>query len=114
MHLGYYVMTVDIDVFVLRRPQRDVEHGAILGRVDFIPAEHRIAPGGQSGFAGETDEQLNGLVRNAVLGIIQVQSGRLSCEPRPARRIVLEKVAQVDAFDRVVMRLQSAPGRALS
>ena len=41
--LGHHVHAVDLDHRVARRPQRDVQHGAILGDVDLLAAEHRVA-----------------------------------------------------------------------
>ena len=40
-----------------RRPQRDVQHGAVLGRVDALAAEHRFDPRRHAALLGERDQQ---------------------------------------------------------
>ena len=37
----------------LRRAQRDVQHGAVLGDVDLLAAEHRVDPLAQAGLLGQ-------------------------------------------------------------
>src|SRR4029453_5695927 len=49
-----------------RRAQRDVEHRALLGDVDLLAAEHRVAPLGYPGVVGQGDEQTERLVGHAV------------------------------------------------
>ncbi len=45
VHVGHDVGTVDDHRHVGRRPQRDVHHGPILGDVDVLTGEHRVASG---------------------------------------------------------------------
>ena len=45
VHLGHDVGTVDVHRHVGRRPQRHVHHGPILGDVDVLTGEHRVASG---------------------------------------------------------------------
>ena len=49
VHLGHDVHAVDLDHRALGRPQRDVEHGAVLGDVDLLAAEHRVDAVAQAG-----------------------------------------------------------------
>ena len=42
VHRGHHVLAVDLDDRALRRAQRDVQHGAVLGDVDLLAAEHRV------------------------------------------------------------------------
>ena len=44
MDLRHDVPAVDSDVSAGRRAERHVEHGAILGHIDFVAAEHALAP----------------------------------------------------------------------
>ena len=39
-----------ISIAPLRRPQRDVQHGAVLGDVDLLAAEHGVDARAQAGF----------------------------------------------------------------
>ena len=42
VHLGDDVDSVDDERAAARHPQRNVEHGAVLGHVDALPREHRV------------------------------------------------------------------------
>ena len=44
VHLGDDVDAVDDERAPARHPQRDVEDGAVLGDVDPLAGEHRVAP----------------------------------------------------------------------
>ncbi len=55
-----------------RRAQGDVQDGAVFRDVDFLAPEHSVDPPAQSGFIRELQEQLQGLVSDAVLRVIQV------------------------------------------
>ena len=47
------VLAVDDQRAVLRHPQRNVQYGAVLGDVDVLAAEHRVAPLGDALLVGE-------------------------------------------------------------
>ena len=53
MHVGHDVAAVDLDHRVARRAQRRVQHGAVLGDVDLVAAEHRVALGAKPALLGE-------------------------------------------------------------
>ncbi len=57
MHVGHDVLPVDHDRLAARRAQRDVQHGAVLGDVDLLAAEHRVDARAQPRLAGELQEQ---------------------------------------------------------
>ena len=42
VHLRHDVLAVDDDRASARHAQRDVQHGAVLGDVDLLAAEHRV------------------------------------------------------------------------
>ena len=42
--LGHDVLAVDEDRLAARRPQRHMQHGAVLADVDLLAGEHRVAP----------------------------------------------------------------------
>ena len=48
-----------IERALARHPQRDVQDGAVLGDVDVLAAEHRLAALGEPALVGERDEQLD-------------------------------------------------------
>ena len=58
VHLGDDVDAVDRGSLVLRRAQRDVQHGPVLGDVDLLAREHRVAQLLDAGPPGERDQQL--------------------------------------------------------
>ena len=107
------VLAVDDQRAVLRHPQRHVEDGPVLGDVDVLAAEHRVAPLGDAASAGELDEQPERLVGDAVLRIVQEETGALGDQPLAAIRILGEEVAQVPLPDLGVVLLESLPGRLL-
>ena len=77
VHLGHHVLAVHEDGGVLRRAQGDVQHGAVLGEVDLVPAEHGINAVAQAGFLGQLHEQLEGPAGDAVLGVVEEEARRL-------------------------------------
>ena len=48
MDLGHDILAVDQDGRSARRPQRHVQHRAVLGDVDLVAAEHRLDPFAQA------------------------------------------------------------------
>ena len=57
VHLLDDVDAVDDQRALARHPQRDVQHRAVLGDVDVLAAEHRLAALGEPALLGERDEQ---------------------------------------------------------
>ena len=51
--VGHDVPSVDDDRGLSRRAQGDVQHGAVLGDVDLVAAEHRVDALAQPGLLGE-------------------------------------------------------------
>ena len=70
MHLGHDVLSIHQNAGALGRAQSHVQHGAILGDVDFLAAEHGFDPPTQVTFLGQLEQQLEGLVGDAVLRVI--------------------------------------------
>ena len=73
---GTTSLTIDEDALVPRRAQRHVQHGAVLGDVDLIAAEHGVDALAQAALRGEVQQQTQRLVGDAVLGVVQVQASR--------------------------------------
>src|SRR5438128_720210 len=56
-----------------RRAERRVQHGAALGHVDLLAAEHRLDARPQARLLGQCEEEPNRLVRHPVLRVVEVQ-----------------------------------------
>ncbi len=104
---------VDDQRAVAGHAQRDVEDRSILGNVDVIAAEHRLAQVRHPALLGELCEQGDRLVRDPVLGVVEVQAGRLGCHAGAAIGIRREEVAQVPRCDLGVVRFERPPGLAV-
>ncbi len=113
MHVRDHVLPVDDERRSLRHAQRDVEHGAVLGDVDAIAAEHRGGPLGEPGFLSQLEQEPDRLVRDAVLRVVEVQAGACGGEALAPGRVLREEVAQVEVADLGVVGLERLPGRAL-
>ena len=59
-----------------RHAQRHVQHGPVLGHVDVLAAEHRVAPLRHPGLGRELDEQPHRLVGDPVLRVVKVDARR--------------------------------------
>jgi len=88
-----------------------VEHGALLGRVDTVAAEHRLDLLAQPARVGQSDEKTDRLIRDAVLRVIEGQAGGLHGEALAARRVVGEQRSQVHVAHLLVMRHKRPPRR---
>ena len=76
-----------------------MQHRAVLGHVDLLAAEHRVAAAGQVRLVGQLPQQSAAFLGNAILGIVQMQSDRVDRESFGAARIVGEQLPQVRVFD---------------
>ena len=78
--VAHDVLAVDDERALPRHPQGDVEDGAVLGDVDVLAAEHRVAPLLDPTLARERGEQPKRLRRHPVLREIRVDRRRLDGE----------------------------------
>ena len=113
MDLGDDVDAVDHERRVARHAQRDVEHGAILGDVDVLAAEHRVAPRRDPRSAASREQQLDRLGGDPVLGEVGMDAGRLEREPLDPTGISGEQVAEMPLADVVEVMRERAPGGAV-
>ena len=67
----------------------------LLCGIDLLAAEHGIDSRLKTGFFCELKKEPEGLVDNAVLGVIEVQACSLDCHPLAALRVVSEKLTQM-------------------
>ena len=112
MDLGDDVDAVDDERRALGHPQRDVQHGPVLGDIDLVAAEHGVAMALEIALASEVDEQAHRLVGDPVLRVVEVQPGRLGGHPLTAFGIVGEQLAEVHVADLGVVARQRRPRRA--
>ena len=110
VHPGHHVLAVDHDRGAARGPQRDVQHRALLGDVDLLAAEHRVAPLGHAGVVGQREQQPQGLVGHAVLRVVEEQAGALGGHPLAALARLGEQRAQVEVLD-LLRGAPAAPSR---
>ena len=89
-----------------------MEDGAILGGVDLLAGEHGFAVGAEAGFFGELDEELEGFVGDAVLGVVEEEATGFSVEAGAACGVGLEEVAKLLGSDGFGVLLQCFPGWA--
>ena len=113
VHLLDDVDAVDDQRRAARHPQRDVQHGAVLGDVDPLAGEHRLDPLRQPGLLGQRHQQLDRLVGDPVLRVVEIQAGALGDQPLAPRRVGGEQVAQMQILDVLVVPAQPLPASAL-
>jgi hypothetical protein len=111
MDFGHHVLAVVHDGSAPRRAQGDVQHRALLRGVDPVAAEHGVDAIPQARLLGKLKQQLNGLVGNPVLGVVEIDSRGLYCEPFAAPAILGEELAEVKTSDLLVVLLEQRPGR---
>ena len=76
-----------------------MEHRAILRHVDAVAGEHHVPALLELGLPGEFEEQRQRLVGDAVLGIVEVEPGRLGGQPFTACWVFGKQIAQMPALD---------------
>ena len=74
---GNDILAIDKDGFSFGRAQGDVQHGALLGDVDLVPAKHGVDALPQAGLLGKLEQKLAGFLGDAVLGVVEEKAGRL-------------------------------------
>ena len=112
MDFGHDILAVMDDGSAARRAQGDVEHRALLRGVDLLAAEHGVDALAQARLLRKLQQQGQGFVGDAVLGIVEIDSGGFGHEPLAALAILGEELPQVGPPDLLVMLLQQRPGRA--
>jgi hypothetical protein len=108
-HLSHHVSAVHHQVRPGRHAQRHVQHGPVLGDVDVLAAEHGVPALGHSRLLGQRHQQPHRLVGDPVLGVVQVEPGRLGGQPLAPARVAGEQVAQMLPGDVVVVPLERLP-----
>ena len=109
---GHHVLAVHGDDGSLRGAQGDVEDGPVLRHIDFVAPEHGVNPGSQAGGLGQLQQQLEGFVGEAILGVIQVKARGLGGHPLAAAGIVPKEFPEMQLPNLLIVGFQGLPGRA--
>ncbi len=107
MDLGHNVLAIDQDRLPSRRAQRDVQDGPLFGNVDLLAGEHRIDPRAEPGLLGQFQQQSQRFVGNAVLRVVEVESGCLDRQALAALGVLSKELAQMQAVDLLKMGRQA-------
>ena len=93
--LGHDIFAVVHDRGAARRAQGHVQHRAVLGEVDLVASEHGVDTIAQSGLMGELEQQPKRFMGDAVLGIVEINSGSFCSHLLAAPRVLGKELAQV-------------------
>ena len=88
--------------------QRDVQHRAVLGDVDSLAGEHRVAPFGHAGLPGQLDEQAERLVGHAMLRVVEVDARSLCGQAGAPSGVGGEELAEVSVRNLAVVGVEGA------
>src|SRR5262249_24493106 len=69
----------------------------------------RVDASAQIGLVGESEEQREGLVGDAVLGVVEIQAGGLEGQPLAPLRVLGEELPQVQGLHPFVVLTQGLP-----
>ena len=86
-----------------------MQHGPVLGAVDVLASEHRVDLAAQVARVGERGEPCDGLVRDAVLRVVEVPARDFDVHAIAASRIGGEQLVQMLRADGRRVRLERAP-----
>jgi hypothetical protein len=91
MHVGHDIVAVEDYCRVPRRAKRHVEHRTSFSGVDLLSAEHRLDAVAQPALVGQSQEETDRVVGDAILRIVEVQAGAFGHQALAARGIVSEQ-----------------------
>ena len=103
------ILAINIDRAVAAIPQCSVQYGTVFGDIDFLAAEHSVAPLFDVTLACKFEEQGERFVGDAVLGEVQQDVLEPQCEKVESDRILSEEIAHVDHSHALVVRLKRRP-----
>ena len=112
VHLGHDVLAVHDDGGGPRRAEGDVQDRAVFRDVDPVAAEHGVDAIAQAAFPGQLHEELQRLVRDAVLRVIEKDARGFSRQTLAAFGIRREERAEMDVLDLLVVGGERFPRRA--
>ena len=74
MNLRHHVVAVHDNRCSFGGAQRHMQHSALFGDIDFLAAEHCVAPLCDPTLYRELHEQSDGFIGNSIFGVVQVQA----------------------------------------
>ncbi len=95
MHQGDNVVAINNDLGRLWVTEGGVQNRALLGDVDLFTTEHLVDVRFEVSFIGEGEEQRQGLIGQALLGVIKVDALRVDRHRHSAIGIGGEEIAKV-------------------
>ncbi len=110
VHVGDDVRAVDGDHGAPRCPQGDVHHRPVLGDVDVLAGEHRVASGLDAATLGERDETGQHHVVDAMLGVVDAQVADLDDIALGAAGVVGEQLSEVGGTGQLGQRRSEVGG----
>ena len=111
--LGHHVLAVDHHRRIAAVAQCRVQHCTVLGVVDLVAGKHPFAPAGHVRFFGQAQQQLHGLLGDAVLRVVQQKLADLERKPLEPARIGREQIAHVQSRHLGLMRPQALAHRTV-
>src|SRR5438093_12274399 len=107
MDLRHDVLAVDEDPLAAWRAERDVEDGAVLRHVDALPAEHGVDALPEARRLGQIEQPAHRLVGDAVLRVVEIESGGFERKALSAGGIVREQRPEMNGLQLTGMLVQS-------
>src|SRR5712691_3927287 len=107
--LGHYVLAINNDSCSSWRAQGHMQDSAVFRDVDFLAPEHGINTPPESGCIRELQEQLEGLVGDAILRVIEVDTYRFGRHTLAACGIIRKKLAQMELTDILMVSGEGLP-----
>ena len=108
--VGDHVLAVDLDHGVRGARSGDVKHRAILGDVDPLAGEHRVAVALHPGLVTEVEQQVHRLGVHQLLGVVEGDAEGLGGEPTGSPCVAGEQLAEGGPGHRAVLPGQRLPG----
>ena len=108
--LRHHILAIDKDRPVRAIAQRDVQHGAVFGDVDFLPGKHLLGHPGHIALDRQLAQQGQGLLVDPVLGIVEKNAFEFEREFFEPVGVLRELVTHGDVLRRGVMCFQVLPG----
>ena len=90
MNLGYDVFSIDDDRRLFLRAQGHMQDRPFLGDVDFVATKHGVDSLSKTAFFGQLEKQLQRFAGDAILGVIEVNTGGFCPHALAALRVVRE------------------------
>jgi hypothetical protein len=109
VNLGHHVLAVHHDRGTARCSQGHVENGAVFRHVDLVAPEHGVDALAEAALLGQPTQQHDGLIGDAILGVIEVDPDGLRGQAVATGRVGGEQRPQVTLADVVPVRLERLP-----